>query len=362
MKYKPKLTINTKEITEGEIFKSFYNEITNEKTGYSITPTTFKGRNFFKSPDEAIFTEEYGFKENSVTRFGINIHNEGFSEQLKKELVEHNEILKKEVEKDNETKSITNISGIEKYKTFSKHIQLTKCENHILQEAIKYMNTEKQKVVLVDTFPRETSQDKGTKATAGRIDLKKLDIHTVLLYKVDEGKILAIDPNNPMFSTHLNKYEGIETLCSTDEKYKIYSSPKDSMKGFALDKYRDCIDIAVKLAFVLSKNPYKSLDEIMKSKFVEFVTNNSKIDKLAFKESELIRKKQSSDIEKIIECYQEMLKISTLETVKREMAFKEYEEKITTIKNDYSLTLSKIDEEHLVNVVGLTDYNPCNES
>jgi hypothetical protein len=65
------------------------------------------------------------------------------------------------------------------------------------------MDIKGQKVILIDTFPRESSQDKITKAPAGRIDLDKLDVHTVLLYKVAEDKILVIDPSSPMFSTHL---------------------------------------------------------------------------------------------------------------------------------------------------------------
>ena len=132
--WKPKLTVDTQAIGDQEILESFYQEVKN----YSITPTTLKGRNFKAKLTEPIHTEEYEFKGNSVTRFGINIYNKVFFEQLRDELVKHNEKLKLEIDTEKET--ISNISGTTNYQKFSKHIQLTECEKFVLQEAISYMN------------------------------------------------------------------------------------------------------------------------------------------------------------------------------------------------------------------------------
>jgi hypothetical protein len=348
--YKPKLTINTKKIEEKEVLGNFYSEI----DGYSITPRTFKTREFSESADNAIFIEEYGFEENSVFRFGINLHNEEFRKTLNKELIVHNENLKTEILEQSE--KITNISGKTNYETFSKHIQLTKCENYILQEAIKYMNIKGQKVILVDTFPRESSQDKITKAPAGRINLAKLDIHAVLLYKVAEDKILAIDPSNSMFSTHLSKHKGIETICSTDERYKIYSPiSKDtglgkklidkfkSITGYSKEQYRDCIDIAVKLGllFNLEETQYKNIDDIMNSQVVKLITNNSKIDGTDYPIDKLIRLKQSSNKEHILSTNKKMKEVSSKITEK----LLQYEEEKKQLEIKYLANLDIVEKE-----------------
>jgi hypothetical protein len=76
--HKPKLSIKTEEITEKDTLENFYSEI----KSYSITPRTFKSREFFKNVDDEVFTEQYEFKENAVTRFGINLHSKKFMGQL----------------------------------------------------------------------------------------------------------------------------------------------------------------------------------------------------------------------------------------------------------------------------------------
>ena len=327
--WKPKLTIDTQGIKDQEALESFYQEVKN----YSITPTTLKGRSFKTGSTDPIYIEEYEFKGNSVTRFGINIYNKEFRTRLDQELQIHNEGLQEEILEQSE--KITNISGKTNYENFSKHIQLTECEKLVLNEAISYMNANDKKVILVDIFPRESSQNKATKEPSGRINLAKLDTHTVLLHKSEENKALAIDPNNPMFSTHLNKYTDyqIQTLCSTDEKYKIYSRPEKSTTGFAPDKFRDCIDIAVKFALLLNqdKGLYKTIEEVMQSNVVKLITNNSKIDGMDFTINNLIREKQSSNTDKVILSNQRMQEISN---------------KITQEDLRYKEELKKVEEQH----------------
>ena len=179
------------------------------------------------------------------------------------------------------------------------------------------------------------------------------------------NKILVLDPNNPMFSSHLSKYQDtlytIETLCNTDPKLKIYSRPEKTITGYDKTKYRDCIDIAVKIAFVLnnSGSSYKNLEDIMNSQVIKLITNNSNIDELIFTNRDLIRPKQSSNFEKVIDCNQKMTVYSTIEKLKREKALEDFTIQTNEIKVNYANIISKIDEEHTVSVVGMVDnYNP----
>jgi hypothetical protein len=330
--WKDKIFIDTKAING--IAETLPAEINfTDKLDYSVTPTTLKKVTFKKDLAEPIFTEEYAFKENLVIRFGINIHNKEFRKILDNELNIHNQKLLEEILEQSE--KITNISGQTNYEKFSKHIQLTKCENYVLKEAVDYMNTNSKKAVLVDIFPRESSQNKKTQEPAGRIDLEKLEIHTVLLYKTEEKKVLTIDPNNPMFSTHLNKYVGckIETLCSTALEHKIYSRPDGSNTGYASNKFRDCIDIAVKLGLLLDqdKTAYGTIEDIIKSQATKLITNNPLLHNMKFSIDNLIREKQSSDIDKVILSNQKMKDIS---------------DKITQEDSRYKEEIKKIEDEH----------------
>ncbi len=353
--WKDKLFIDTK--ATNEIAEMLPVEINfTDKLNYSITPRTLKKVTFRENLAEPIFTEEYTFKENSVIRFGINISNEEFRKILNEDLNTHNQNLQKEILEQSE--KITNISGKTNYEKFSKHIQLTKCENYVLKEAIDYMNTNSKKVILIDVFPRESSQNKQTQEPAGRIDLEKLEVHTVLLYRTEEDKVLTIDPNNPMFSTHLNKYTGckIETLCSTALEHKIYSRPEGSNTGFAPDKFRDCIDVAVKLGLLLSqdKASYKTIEEVMSSQVVKFITNNSKIDGINFSIDNLVRLKQSSDLSKVISANEKMKNISDIETQKENDVFQNFLKKQAEIKLEYDNQIKELRLEHNEKIIELS--------
>ena len=230
------------------------------------------------------------------------------------------------------------------------------------QNAIKYLEGSMHNIALVDVFPREFN-NKNT--GVGTINTKSLDTHTALLYKTTENNILVLDPNNPMFSSHLSKYQDdtytLQTLCTTDPSFKIYSRPEKSETGFAPEKYRDCIDIAVKVAFVLnnSGNSYRNFDEIMNSQVIKLITNNSNIDGLIFTNHDLIRQKQSSSVEKIIDCNQKMMVASTMEQLKREKALEDFTTQTNQIKINYTNIINTIDEEHKVSVMGMIDdYNP----
>ena len=314
-----------------------------------------------------IFIKKYQYKESKtseVLRFGINI---GY-DSLIDELTLYNKQLTKTVSDAVQNKlekqsDVSNISATTKYEPFrDKYIDLTSSERFIIGNAIKYLETSIHNVALVDVFPREFNNNN---TGVGTINTKSLDTHTALLYKTTENKILVLDPNNPMFSSHLSKYQDtlytIETLCNTDPKLKIYSRPEKTITGYDKTKYRDCIDIAVKIAFVLnnSGSSYKNLEDIMNSQVIKLITNNSNIDELIFTNRDLIRPKQSSNFEKVIDCNQKMTVYSTIEKLKREKALEDFTIQTNEIKVNYANIISKIDEEHTVSVVGMVDnYNP----
>ena len=330
---------------------------------------------FLNSQEEAltglsldkVLVKKYQYKTSDtskVLRFGINIQHKELLEELNiynnQLTAKVNNALQSKLEKQSD---ISNISGATKYAPFrEKYISLTSTEELVVKNAVKYLDSSSNKIALVDIFPREFN-NKNT--GVGTINIKNLDTHTALLYKTSGNKILVIDPNNPMFSSHLSKYQDdyytLQTLCTTDPSSKIYSRPEGTNTGYNKEKYRDCIDIAVKIAFVLnnSGNSYENFDEIMNSQVIKLITNNSNIDGLIFTNHDLIRQKQSSSFEKIIDCNQKMKVSSAIEGLKREKAFEDFTTKTNEIKTNYDNIINTIDEEHKMSVMGMIDeYNP----
>lgn len=238
--YKPKLIIDTVELTEGKDYDAFFDEISK----YSITPTTFKDR-ALQNLEAPIFQETYQYKNSIVSRFGLHANS-----QLTKELVEtYNTNL---VEVVFDAKSIvTQKSEAAKIEAIKKccvasHELISKFELQIVNDAIQYLrnlDTDKQPV-LVDIFERDNNN---------KIQLKGgiPQTHTVVLYN-QLDKVLVIDPSNANFSHILAGAHKDIVVCFSSKPLQIY---KPSGKtGFSLNEYRDCIDIAVKLAFSLQIN------------------------------------------------------------------------------------------------------------
>ena len=113
-------------------------------------------------------------------------------------------------------------------------------------------------VVVVDIFAREQGKIKTTQTGLP-------ETHTVVLWKKIEQEIVLIDPNNTRFSQHIK--EAYYKLTNTDisilniENGVIYST---NSKPTGYSKYseetvkpRDCIDIAVKIAFEINEQQLK---------------------------------------------------------------------------------------------------------
>ena len=138
-KYVPRLSINTEEIDDAKELENFRAEVSQ----YSITPTTLKSR-LYDNLDGPIFYEQYQHKSNDpVIRFGINLYNKIFLENLKKVVTQHNEDLIKEL--DDAHEKLSNISGATNYGKFVKHIKLINYENDIIKSAFDYMDRDNKK-------------------------------------------------------------------------------------------------------------------------------------------------------------------------------------------------------------------------
>jgi len=158
------------------------------------------------------------------------------------------------------------------------------------------------KVVLVDIFARD---DKG----AIKIEGSKPETHTIVLYAQQNKsalQILVIDPSNSDYSKHLATNTlrvfgrddlNIEIIVPS-KQHKIYASPDKDKVGSNPDQYRDCIDIAVKIAFGLDKfKGVISINDIMSLEPIIEVTNQKDLsDSLFFDSVEAIaRIRQASD-------------------------------------------------------------------
>ena len=175
------------------------------------------------------------------------------------------------------------------------HKLLHPIEVYLIQETLN--NTE-DGPVLVDIFARNDdgtirmgSQETAPMAAAAE-EAKESpttpETHTIVLYK-QAGKVIIIDPNNSDFSNHIalgiNKVLVLQN-CEQDyeivvpkHKLQIYT-PKEGTVGPNPEQFRDCIDIAVKLAFAIQKAPpLEDIADLMLWKPVVEITNDPKIDR-----------------------------------------------------------------------------------
>ena len=113
---------------------------------------------------------------------------------------------------------------------------------------------------------------------------EKPETHTIVLYMYTK-KIIVIDPSNPDFSKHLTvnnirlfrgDEEHIEIIAPL--KQKIYTPANKDNIGPNPDQYRDCIDIALKIAFGLNQwhDPI-DLNDITSFNFITEVSNQQDI-------------------------------------------------------------------------------------
>lgn len=330
----------------------------------SITPTTLKAIEFEKSEEDVYFKEHYNYKSNNVTRFGLN----DSSKELSFIVEEYNKIKKDSIDTKSltsiasEKNSLKNIDTITNYQKNSSKI-LTKLEFVNTNMAIDYLKTG-TKVALVDIFDRDADYNV-------KIDMETslYKTHTVVLYE-KSGKYLVIDPSNATFSYALaGAHEDIR-LCFSN-KLQIYK-PEGEI-GPKQNQYRDCIDVAVKLAFNLMLNSKLGFDDIVVKElgnnvgYIDFqsikdnpsikeITNQKEIYKKLYDvvKDHPIRIKQSSDV---LDTKKATSLLTTLESVSSELSTKLKEKDFI-----HSFKALSFQEEKLVNTIfSEHNYKTCLE-
>ena len=300
----------------------------------SITPTTHLKRDLYRDAadlrvggpvgdiDDAIFYQDcyrHDTWSKEIISFGINVYNIS----IRTELAKHNAAQQCKL---TGLGTISNASSNpQNYAKLVSQIILTTYEMELMQSAAAYLTPPPRKVVLVDTFARTLQAGSGLKLGDIAIpssNTDPLETHTVVLYKNSKGDILVIDPNKPTFSGHLQHTKpvlGCNVLVSSGppDLNKIYTSkpiitPKTGPSG---KQFRDCTDIAAKLAALLDQDPndYADVSSVMKSKAVHLVSNTAIITKLPEKavEDQACRVKQVSHLTKMEKINDELQKYNT---------------------------------------------------
>lgn len=202
--------------------------------------------------DHQFYVDEYQYKDSHtshVLHFGINT----FNKPLKEEIEKYNKSVKGKLES---VKSIS-YNKIQSYKESINQI-ITKIEHQLIDVAIDSLSKLGCKTILVDIFDRDVNK------TIKFEDDNSPKTHTIVLYE-QNSKYLVIDPSNANFS---------QFLIGANENIKICFTGKKELKIYD-QKARDCVDIAVKLAFNLNYNKdliqLQILEEEKEGKIIEVI-------------------------------------------------------------------------------------------
>lgn len=300
---------NTKNnITIHEPFEEMWSEEVTKETGDgSITPAThIYETTAYLNEDKSTFVTEYAYPnktgdglQSHVVRFGIKSKSAVIIEEMK------------EIINESQNKSVVSSNFTEINKVIQKKelIKFTDQEKNVLNNAIKYLkNNESKKSVIVDIFERQF-QAENPKSTIKSVTINESETHSVVILRSDTmNKYFVVDPNKTSFSCSLGVKDLIADveLIVPSKQCEIYKAGNKTKIGQGKDQWRDCIDIAVKLAFLFNNmENLPTIEELEKFsvsdwKEVQLVSNQTKIDANILDKSvhsqEGVRIKQISDI------------------------------------------------------------------
>ena len=328
-----------------------------------------------------ILIKKYQYKDSKISevlRFGINSYNKDLIQEIG---VKYNPSIKKEEAvpisdtisvfskstKDKAADALNKNDKFQELKAKAKN-QVTSTEQSVVTQAIDYLNESGRKTALVDLFARHTKDGQyksghkyeGQKFISGHIKYTKdgtLETHTVVLYK-QGSKYLVIDPSNAEFSAILVGAHNDIRVCFS-KKFQVYqpieNAEEEGLLGSKPNQWRDCIDIAVKLAFNLNRNEQLleleqfneaeviKTDSLKNNISIEEISNNTETHKVLPGELDYypLRTKQSSNIVEG-KLYNTALKYlfntyKALETKITEMNFFYIGKKFHTIREKYFL-------------------------
>lgn len=308
---KPRLYLDT-QLIDDEVR---INQALDAVEKYSITPTSFTFRKFFDTLEQNWFMDEYCAGNHKVLRYALD------PRYINVDLTQHmvlNEETKTIDLKSQVSESSKSGSTSSKYTLNEvRAVELHSIEKMLLQRAIDYLLSGSDRTVLLDIFARD-------KGTVKMVNNNQCEIHTILLYKnpIDERgthEVLVIDPSNFMFSSHLANEsnglhnEGLSKIVTLHKRIEIYKPKNNENVGPNGGQYRDCIDIAVKLAFMLDKAGTLSLEDIAKLDAVRAISNNNAIDDNFVGRDCSVRVKQNSNPD-VIKAFYEVEKVLNIIT------------------------------------------------
>lgn len=337
------------QIGEGLVQDEIAQQQVIEKLGLhkrSITPTTLE-KVIFAKEESPFYKEIYQYKDNSVTRFAFN-----------EKLLPYEKFA--DSKKLSSWKSST--KSAQAIKANADRIELEELETQLLKQATDYLLSSKEETIVVDIFAREQGQIKNADGF--------VELHSVVLFKHNE-KIHVIDPSNFSFSCHLFNFNKdlIITRYSTDKIYEPASAKNgigkklinkyNSITGASLDQYRDCIDIAVKIALGINAKDNIDFANIIKLDVVKEITNNPELNANIIDLDAPVRIKQATDsfvrknFELLVDKTQKLFKhFITINDEEKSGAYRLYEEK-------YKKLLEKEVEfsDYQISVLDLKDFH-----
>lgn len=279
-----------------------YSAVTGKVGAYSITPRTFVSKTLLaRDPGDthpARSVEEYEYCGNKVLRFCINA--ELISVDPTGTILGEGRTVPKAP-----TGSTTTYLP-----DAAKAAILHTVEKTLITEAIRHLHGigggAGARTVLIDIFERDNGAPIKIDPSSGHPLT-----HTVVLHK-GPSTVQVIDPSNFVNSSHLanDDFNGalvrthglppIETI-HTARHGAIQIYKPDSVVGtaYAPDKYRNCTDVAVKLAFGFNKTTVPIVfdkDGIVKHPVVLHVSNNPSIDSEIVVRNIAARIKQDSSL------------------------------------------------------------------
>jgi hypothetical protein len=294
---------------------------------YSITPRTFESRDLV---DRAWYIDRYSYSNNNVVRYGIdsrNIEVDRDAQTLDKVPVVF-------YDQESQEKLSQSTAAI---KSAAETVQHHPLEKHLVTESIRYLLAEvSHRTVLVDIFARENG---AVKILASGYP----ETHTVLLYKnpptIETGKhiVSVIDPSNFSFSSHLSnlniqlveEFANLDKIITIHKSLQIYKPLGDI--GPQHNQYRDCIDIATKLAFGFNKlEEQVNFETIATHKVVKAISNLPKIDTAIITRDIPARIKQTSDTD-IVQKFHTIEELITKNLSIASAASTYYPELLTTV-------------------------------
>ncbi len=266
------------ELTSG----SEYDAVKHETAAYSITPRTFVERTLLQdSATCSRFVDKYYNDRTIVSRFGIDPN----APDVQIEIARINAAPRKLTEVKSSVASISKptAGGVDprmaeiQAQRLDAKTQITKQEKDCIDEAIKHLtpgfSSHISQTALVDILERDVN---GIIAS---------NIHIVVLF-AQNGKYLVIDPSNASFSHILAGASDDIRLCF-NKKFQVYSKPQGAVTGPNTNEWRDCIDVAVKLAFNIEMNTKLRMYQIAVKE--DTTTNNGEIDFVSLRDSVPVR-------------------------------------------------------------------------